>query len=181
METKSFVVWVNGNPSPETGRFSREEAEKEAHRLADKELKEVFITECISIIPPKENTVNSYETACNNLGILFTPLLGLDLDNIGISNKHVKAISAIYKLMIIAEAWNKADEFVPNFDNTNQYKWFPWFRKQGTGGFVSANTNSAATSVYAFLGSRLCFKSEERATEFGEQFIDLWNDFLLIK
>ena len=40
---------------------------------------------------------------------------------------NAKALIAIEKLMVIAEAWNKADNFVPDFSNRNQYKYFPWF------------------------------------------------------
>ncbi|MEG0797005.1 MAG: hypothetical protein RR397_10965 [Odoribacter sp.] len=124
---------------------------------------------------------DAYENACKYLGVKYTPLLYSDLDNIGISNRHVKAISAIYKLIIIAEAWNKEDCFVPDFSNYNQCKWFPWFAADGAcAGFGSAYTYSAPSSSTASIGSRLCFGSKKRATEFGEQFIWLWNDFLLI-
>ena len=44
---------------------------------------------------------------------------------------NATALIAIEKLMVIAEAWNKLDEFVPDFGNTNQLKWFPWFHKRG--------------------------------------------------
>ena len=96
-----------------------------------------------------------------------------------VPDKHAKAMVAMYKLITIAEAWNKADNFVPDYDNTNQYKWFPWFHKLGTSGFVYASTNSTASSASARFGYRLCFSTSERAEQFGKQFIELWNDFLL--
>ncbi len=69
--------------------------------------------------------------------------------------------------------------YVPDFENYNQYKWFPWFRKpQGSAGFVCAHTSDAASGTDP-IGSRLCFKTESRAEQFGTQFIDLWNKFLL--
>lgn len=93
---------------------------------------------------------------------------------------HVKALIALNKLLTIAEAWNKVDKFVPDFSNPNQYKWFPWFKySDDAAGFVSAYTANTASNASAYFGSRLCFKSEERATQFGKQFIDLWNEFLL--
>jgi len=98
------------------------------------------------------------------------------------THPHARALRAIIKLMTIAEAWNKADNFVPDFSNRNQYKWFPWFTYDtNTAGFVSANTTHTATNASANIGSRLCFKSEKRAIQFGKQFIDLWNDFLLFR
>ena len=94
---------------------------------------------------------------------------------------NAKALIAIEKLMVIAEDWNKADNFVPDFGNKNQWKWFPWFQKQGTKGFVSAYSNNAASSASANVGSLLCFSTRERAKEFGRMFIQLWNDFLLFR
>lgn len=99
-----------------------------------------------------------------------------------INPSHVKALIALNELFTIAQAWNKEDEFEPDFSNSNQYKYFPWFvYDNGAAGFVSASTNYTATNTYAHFGSRLCFKTPERARQFGEQFIDLWNDVLLFR
>lgn len=93
---------------------------------------------------------------------------------------HVEALIALNELFTIAEAWNKADEFVPDFSNGNQDKWFPWFYyNKDAAGFVSAYTNLAPSYTDAAFGSRLCFKSANRARQFGKQFIDLWNKVLL--
>lgn len=95
--------------------------------------------------------------------------------------KHVKAIIAFNRLCTIAQAWNKEDDFTPDFSNRNQEKWFPWFvYSDDAAGFVSANTNYTATAAIA-IGSRLCFKTSARARQFGEQFIDLWNQVLLFR
>lgn len=99
-----------------------------------------------------------------------------------INPSHVKALIALNELFTIAQAWNKEDEFEPDFSNSNQYKYFPWFvYDNGAAGFVYAHTSNAATIAYANIGSRLCFKTPERARQFGEQFIDLWNDVLLFR
>lgn len=99
-----------------------------------------------------------------------------------INPSHVKALIALNELFTIAQAWNKEDEFEPDFSNSNQYKYFPWFvYDNGAAGFVYAHTNHTATSTLATIGSRLCFKTPERARQFGEQFIDLWNDVLLFR
>ena len=96
--------------------------------------------------------------------------------------KHVKAIIAFNRLCTIAQAWNKEDDFTPDFSNRNQEKWFPWFvYSDDAAGFVSAYTHVTATSAHANIGSRLCFKTSARARQFGEQFIDLWNQVLLFK
>ncbi len=99
-----------------------------------------------------------------------------------INPKHVKALIALNKLFTIAQAWNKEDDFKPDFSNRNQTKWFPWFvYSDEAAGFVCASTYHAAAYALAYFGSRLCFKTSDRARQFGEQFIDLWNDFLLFR
>lgn len=96
--------------------------------------------------------------------------------------KHVKAIIAFNRLCTIAQAWNKEDDFTPDFSNRNQEKWFPWFvYSDDAAGFVYANTLNAAANANALIGSRLCFKTSARARQFGEQFIDLWNQVLLFR
>ena len=93
---------------------------------------------------------------------------------------HVEALIALNELFTIAEAWNKADEFVPDFSNGNQDKWFPWFYyNKDAAGFVYAYTYHSPSYTFADFGSRLCFKSANRARQFGKQFIDLWNKVLL--
>ena len=99
-----------------------------------------------------------------------------------INHKHIKVLIAMNKLFTIAQAWNKADNFVPDFSDCEQDKWFPWFvYDNGAAGFVFADTYSAPSNANASFGSRLCFKSPNRARQFGVQFIDLWNDVLLFR
>lgn len=96
--------------------------------------------------------------------------------------KHVKAIIAFNRLCTIAQAWNKEDDFTPDFSNRNQEKWFPWFvYSDDAAGFVAASTYLTAAYANANIGSRLCFKTSARARQFGEQFIDLWNQVLLFR
>ena len=95
--------------------------------------------------------------------------------------RHIKALIALNKLFTIAEKWNKEDGFVPDFSNKGQWKYFPWFKYEGeAAGFVSADTNSAASYANAYIGSRLCFKSESRAEEFGKKYADLYNEVFLL-
>ena len=177
MNKKFFMVFVEGENTPTVQHDNLEKAEKEAKRLADKYDKKAFVLESTSLITPDEINVrvDSFEAAIEYLGRENNACI------YGIPEKHAKAMAAIYKLITIAEAWNKADNFVPDYDNTNQYKWFPWFQKQGTAGFVIAFTSNAAPGASANIGSRLCFSTSERAEQFGKQFIDLWNDFLLFR
>lgn len=99
-----------------------------------------------------------------------------------VNPKHIKALIAYNRLCTIAQAWNKADGFEPDFSNTSQYKYFPWFEySMDAAGFVYAYAHNAATYASADIGSRLCFMTRERAEQFGKQFIDLWNDVFLFR
>ena len=98
-----------------------------------------------------------------------------------INPHHLKALVALNKLFTVAEAWNKSDGFVPDFADRVQWKYFPCFKYDDkTAGFVFAYTISTATSASANISSRLCFISESRAKEFGEKFVDLYNDVFLL-
>ena len=97
-----------------------------------------------------------------------------------INPKHIEALIALNKLFTIAQAWNKEDGFVPDFSDWEQDKWFPWFvYDKYAAGFVYAGTDYAPTYANAAFGYRLCFKSHERAKQFCEQFIDLYNKVFL--
>lgn len=93
-----------------------------------------------------------------------------------INPKHIEALIALNRLFTIAEAWNKEDEFVPNYSDWKQDKWFPWFKyDEDTARFVCVDTIYTPTNLFAYFGSRLCFKTSERAEQFGKQFDDLYN------
>lgn len=97
-----------------------------------------------------------------------------------INPKHLEALIALNELFTIAEAWNKEDGFVPDFSDWNQDKWFPWFKyDKDAAGFVFANAPYAPSGSFASFGSRLCFKSSARATQFGKQFAELYNKIFL--
>ena len=119
-------------------------------------------------------TIPNYEAAKDKLESVAVKVIP------EVREHHAKALNALNKLFTIAEAWNKADNFIPDFSNRNQYKYFPWFvYNDKAAGFVYAYTGHAASIARASIGSRLFFSTSERAEQFGKQFIDLWNDFLL--
>ena len=94
--------------------------------------------------------------------------------------KQIEALVALNELFTIAEAWNNADGFVPDFSDCKQYKWLPWFEyNKDTSGFVYAFSTYTTTYADACLGPRLCFKTSERAAQFGKQFAELYNKVFL--
>lgn len=125
--------------------------------------------------------ITDFESARETLGlkpnVAYIPKSG-DVKRLvtDINPKHIEALIALNKLFTIAEAWNKEDRFVPDFSDCNQDKWFPWFKyDKDAAGFVCASTDYTPTAAYATFGSRLCFKTSERAAQFGKQFEDLYN------
>lgn len=97
-----------------------------------------------------------------------------------INPRHLESLIALNKLFTIAQAWNKADGFVPDFSDWNQDKWFPWFKyDKDAAGFMCAATDNTPALAHALIGSRLCFKSSARAAQFGKQFADLYNKVFL--
>lgn len=96
--------------------------------------------------------------------------------DVEINYKHLASLIAINQLFNIAEAWNKLDEFVPNLSNSFQKKWFPWFKySKNTEKFVYAGVSCSPVSITADFGVHVCFKSRERAQQFGMQFVDLFD------
>lgn len=99
-----------------------------------------------------------------------------------INPNNIEMLIALNKLSTIAEAWNKEDGFVPDFSDSEQEKWFPWFRyNKHSAWFVFHNTIDAPNFAFLYFGSQFCFKTEERAEQFGKQFEDLFNKVLMNK
>jgi hypothetical protein len=118
--------------------------------------------------------VKSYEDACKVLGI--EPIVDEVLQKLGFTKDEI----AYRKLKTVAEALNEGWE--PDWENTDEYKYCPWFRYNGAvAGFVYAHANSVPSWANTYVGSRLCFKSSNLATFAGKQFIDLYNELILIK
>ena len=93
--------------------------------------------------------------------------------------RHVDALIALNELFTIAEAWNKADGFVPDFSDKEQRKYFPWFVYDKDVAQFSADGSEWFAYASAF-GARLCFKTEARAIQFGQRFAGLFNKFLML-
>lgn len=93
---------------------------------------------------------------------------------------HTVALVALNKLFTIAQAWNMLDNFVPNFSNYEQCKWFPCFEyNKDTKEFVFDKARYALSYTNAPTQLRLCFRTEKRAEQFGRKFVYLYNQVFL--
>lgn len=94
--------------------------------------------------------------------------------------KHLEALDALNKLFTIAQAWNLIDGFVPDFSDWEQDKWFPGFKYDyNIKRFVCSNLDDTPIRAASVTSSVLCFKTLERAAQFGNQFADLYNKVFL--
>ena len=176
---KKILVLDKKNPQDVIGEFnSIEDAQAHVIDLAQEDEEISIFDYSIKEVEYEDvsTTIPSYKAAKDKLGCVAVKVIP------EVREHHAKALNALNKLFTIAEAWNKADNFIPDFSNRNQYKYFPWFvYNDKTAGFVFANSTYTASYASAHVGSRLCFSTSERAEQFGKQFIDLWNDFLLFR
>lgn len=118
--------------------------------------------------------IKSYEDACHELGLDPEDLPEVD----NCEPEDQASIIAFYKLTIIARALNEG--WKPNWKDSSEYKWFPWFKvNRDAAGVGCSHTYYTATYARALFGSRLCCKSDELATYFGKQFENLWSEYLL--
>lgn len=147
-----------------------------AFRNAGKEGKQVLsdlFGKQVALYDNITDRVKSFEDACQVLGI------STNVPEVkGLPRKHQKAIIANYKLIVIAEALNEG--WKPNWQDSDEYKYYPWFDMSNPAGVGYSYTHLTASSTTASIGSRLCLKNRELAIYFGQTFTDLFNDSLLL-
>lgn len=118
--------------------------------------------------------VKTFEDACEVLGIDGDVITGSINDALA---GDADSITAYAKLIIIARALNEG--WVPDWSNGRQYKYIPWFEHKS--GFGLSYFVYGGWYTLTYVGSRLCYKTEELAKYAATQFADLYNDFLTIK
>ena len=87
-----------------------------------------------------------------------------------------KHFEALYKMIVIVEALNEG--WKPNWDDRNEYKYYPWF-VMSPSAFAFCISSYVSAFALAGSGSRLALKSEQLSNYCGTQFIDLWKQFIL--
>jgi hypothetical protein len=118
--------------------------------------------------------IKTFDDACEALGLDMVQIgvLGMAMD--------MESITAYLKLIIIIRALNEG--WKPDWNDTEQPKYFPWFRfSSSNAGLAFSNTNLSPSFALTSFGSRLCFKSPRLAKYAGKQFIEIYLDYLLIK
>lgn len=149
--------------------------------------------------------VKTLEDACSELGETNELVQAYRTATFDISGnlEDILDVVAYLKLRIICAALNEG--WKPKFTK-EEARWYPWFHLLtedelkdksdkwkadnklwlfGGGsayasacGLASADSAYAWTTSTAYSSTRLAVKSEELAEYFGEQFIDIWADYL---
>lgn len=147
--------------------------------------------------------IKTFEDACKELGSdhpLVLAYQNTNLRDAEVANDN-KDIIAYMKLRIIVAALNEGWEpqFIPG-----EYRWSPYFvlytkdeidemdektrarvvfrsnsSANAVGGVSFAYSNYDSAYVYASIGSRLAFKTDDLAEYAGKQFIEIYADFML--
>lgn len=140
-------------------------------------------------------SIKTYEDACT--------VLGERVDEEKLSDAGVpKHIIALMKLELVCKAlWGGEVKVYPDAKGSRVY-YYPWFwlytkneinsmssedrglllsAYAGHGaiaGWGSATTSNRSSDSHASSGFRLCLDTEEKAVYFGQQFIELWAEYL---
>ena len=154
---------------------------------------------------PVTERIKTFEDACNELGeenVLVQAYRTAEFNTSGNQN-DVSDVVAYLKLRVIAEALNEGWE--PQFTK-DEYRWYPLFYlytqeeidkmdeenkkklwlfggNSSLGsycGLAVADSSNAWSFSVSHLSARLAVKSEALATYFGQQFIDIWSDYVAL-
>lgn len=123
--------------------------------------------------------VKTYEDACKVLGV--EPINEQNAKAQGFRSDEI----ARRKLETIAAALNEG--WKPDWNNTDQYKYYPYFyiqenaKGKGSAGLSCADSVYAAAAASATIGSRLCFYASRLARYASNQFTDLYEQILIEK
>jgi hypothetical protein len=118
-----------------------------------------------------EQFVSNFEEACARKGISTV------LPDVSSFPEYLqKHTIANYKLSVIIGVNN--DEWTPDIKDTDQYKYYPWFRIEeddmGPAGFRLSYGGYVYDYSFSTLGVRLACKSRELAKFMGENCADLY-------
>ncbi len=129
----------------------------------------------------KYTDLKTFEDACEYLQLDAKKVIP---DFAFYPEKDKEAMIAHAKLVIINKAANQlannGEEYTPNWEDYNEYKYYPWFDMNDSsaasrfsyGDYVTWGTDSA-------VGSRLCFINYKVAEYTGKQFIDLYRAYFV--
>ncbi|NCB68488.1 MAG: hypothetical protein EOM47_06530 [Bacteroidia bacterium] len=116
-------------------------------------------------------SIKTIEDACNVTGMPATPEFN------EVPEELREYMKAVYEAVVITKAL--VGNWKPDWNDWSQRKWFPWFDRLSSGGFVFGDTYCAYSFAVAGRASRLCFPTEELAEYAGRHFTDVYSRIIL--
>ena len=118
--------------------------------------------------------IKTFEDACK--------VLNLDAEKVIpdfslFPEEEQEAMKAHAKLIIIAKAIN--GDWVPDWNNNNEYKYCPWFKMGSSSGVGFSYFGYDYWYTFSYVGSRLCFENREKAVYAGKTFVELYKTYFV--
>lgn len=116
--------------------------------------------------------VKDYKDACTETG--ETPINVEEMLKLGFTKDEI-----VYrKIKTITKALNEG--WTPDVYNSNEYRYYPWFVPNSSpSSFAFYYSCYDSSYASAGSGSRLCFRTRELSDYAGNQFIDLYKEFIV--
>lgn len=140
--------------------------------LGKKNLESIFGSDLFA--PYTTELLEFVKTACKNQGLDFET----DIPYKTPVNGHQKALNAMAMMLIGAKEIR--GDWEPDWDNSSQAKYFPYYNMTSSGlGF--SDTGYVCWVTFTSVGSRLCFPTKQQSDKFGKMFFPITKDFLTLK
>lgn len=103
----------------------------------------------------------------------------IDEDDFNEGNEDLEVDEIAYRqIKLIVKALNEG--WTPDWTNSNEYKYFPWFKMGSSSGSGFSYRVFDYWNSASVVGSRLCFKSRELAEYAGKQFTEIYKQYMTI-
>lgn len=145
---------------------------KKLYATASQEIKEIFeetFGKDFFLKKKIQDRIKTFDDVLNELGFIGAEVLPFRCPN----TKNEKAINAFAKIQLISEVLNEG--WIPDWTDTNQCKYYSYFERKSSGWVVYGCYFQGCD---ASVGSGLYFKSSELAIYAGNQFIDIYKEYL---
>jgi hypothetical protein len=152
-------------------KSSAVEAFQQADEKGKQLLKKLFGDQISTKITDR---VKTFEDACIVLEI--DPADVLHSAHSDFLKPHIDSVNAYCKIIVISKALNEG--WIPDWNDEDQYKYYPWFYFHSPSGFRLNGVYYHYS--YSGVGSRLCFKSRELAEYAATQFQNIYEQFFTI-
>lgn len=130
--------------------------------------------------------IASLQDACEHQGLDYEKIIAELHNQYSAFPEDLRStLAADGEMLIVAKSINMLDgNYVPNWNDYNEYKRFPWFIVEASdekpSGFGFSNTYCVNTYAHADLGSRLMFRDPKVALYVANTFQDIYKRKFLI-